>query len=180
MSKVTSISMDNLRRFCGTNTAHRLKKTFGQSISDLNIEETLSFFEVAGTNNSSSEAMLLLLGLYYSTNRTAKEYSKPVPFEKKLGSFYQNSTETTKKSIHNLLKKDFASDGIFARKFYHLCTKMSSIGYDLAGIDYPKLLNDLQHWNHPSRYVQIKWAKALFDTENEDTENNNNEESESI
>ena len=31
-------------------------------------------------------------------------------------------------------------------------------------IDWPRLLSDLRHWNHPEKYVQKRWAKDFYTT----------------
>ncbi|MBQ1736094.1 MAG: type I-E CRISPR-associated protein Cse2/CasB [Lachnospiraceae bacterium] len=87
------------------------------------------------------------------------------PFEQVLGRLIKNKTLTgsIKHRIDLLLDTEWDDDGYLEEKLARM-VKLVRQKSERATFDFSALLDDLLHWNADKQYVQRKWAKAIYGT----------------
>lgn len=84
------------------------------------------------------------------------------PFEELLRElFTAEASDSTEHRITTLLDTRWDEDGYMMNKLVRLA-KMLRQKSNNAPVDFCSLLADLIGWNHPSQYVQRKWARTIF------------------
>ena len=70
-----------------------------------------------------------------------------------------SNSESVKKRFFHLLSADGEDVGEYLRHAISLAKSKN------VGVDYHQLLYDLSFWDHPDRFVQIRWAKDYWGAE---------------
>ena len=71
----------------------------------------------------------------------------------------KESSDSTEHRLAALLDMEWDGDGFLLGKLCRIIKMAKSKGY---AVDCEKLLGDLVNWNSPKRYVQKKWARAMY------------------
>ena len=99
-----------------------------------------------------------------------EDYLKELPLEELLKKLYQsdNSSESMKTRIINMLDIPWGDDGFLIGKIYGLIRKIKTQGVAVKP-DFNKLYDDLCQWNSPDQYIQRRWIRTIcaFDKEEE-------------
>ena len=77
----------------------------------------------------------------------------------------KNDSDSIRNRLASLLDMKWDSDGFFLSKLSRMVKMTLQKGYLF---DCEALLKDLLWWEHPDRFVQKKWAKALFNVKPEE------------
>lgn len=77
----------------------------------------------------------------------------------------KNDSDSIRNRLAGLLDMKWDDDGFFISKLSRMVKMTLQKGYLF---DCEALLKDLLYWEHPDRFVQKKWAKALFNVKPEE------------
>lgn len=140
-----------------------LKRASGTSIADSRNALGVFYKYLPGSiTNAFLEEMYFIVATLYPFN----DYSSSGNFGSTMRRVKQkHSSESTDQRFINLLnsKVDRINGSIMVEELafrLRQCVKLASSRE--AGVNWIKLLHDLQWWSHEDRFIQKQWAKAYF------------------
>ena len=142
-----------------------LKRAFGNSVRNSDINTYMSFLDVSGNNfpDTQKEVYFLVATMFYNferPNQVERDNRTFVTFDRLISRIYGKS-KSTDKMIRNFIDSDFDSNGIFVNRLVRLsgrCKKELHMGEHL---DFNSLINDLVRWNYTDKSVKFKWATQI-------------------
>jgi CRISPR system Cascade subunit CasB len=121
-------------------------------------------------NNWKRKVFYLISGLWALQRREAQGYKQTLPSACKASYLKSDKSPSLEKRFITLLDSD-------EEQIAYRLRQMVSLLKDYP-IDFDNLLKDLLSWNHPDKWVQIKWAKEFYKgASEEETEIINEKES---
>ena len=142
-----------------------LKRAFGNSVSNSDINTYMSFLDVSGNNfpDTQKEVYFLAATMFYNferPNQVEKDNRTFVTFDRLISRIYGKS-KSTDKMIRNFIDSDFDSNGVFVNRLVRLSNRCKKELHNGEHLDFNSLINDLVRWNDTDKSVKFKWATQI-------------------
>ena len=160
----------NLMR--GSKCIYTLKRAFGHPFKS-DLKEYMSFLSVCekSIDPRDEKVYFLVATMFYNFERHSTEISentKYVKFEQLLSRIYRTSNSTNK-TISQMIDSDFDTDGIFINRFVRIANRCKKELRPYEHLDFIKLISDFRFWNADNKRVKFQWAKEIVNVnKNED------------
>lgn len=86
-------------------------------------------------------------------------FSDKLSLPAQLRQLASEGANTLERRMINVLDETWSDDSLLITHLNRLITMLSA---KRSAIDGAQLLYDLEHWNHPNRFVQRSWARTFF------------------
>lgn len=136
-----------------------LKRSLGISLREADARAVAAFFKVFWGGSRWEEDICFITACAVAAFHNVGGEKKS--FQLRLREMAVSS-EGVENKLLQLLDIPRKPETYFAVKIGRLLRQMLAAGLNL---DFAKLLKDLQQWDHPARFVQLKWARDFYLTD---------------
>lgn len=151
--------------YAKSSSIYCLKRSFGNSIDNVDIKTYMAFLDVSGNKfpDSYKNVCFIISTMFYNferPNQTEKDNRTFVTFDGLISRIYGKS-KSTDKMIRNFIDSDFDSNGVFVNRLVRLSNRCKKELHSGEHLDFTTLINDLARWNDANKAVKFKWATQI-------------------
>jgi CRISPR system Cascade subunit CasB len=151
-----------------------LKRCAGRLLREADARALSAFYSVLSRKESTWREELIFAALCMACLWRREDVQAPKPFISCLLNVASGEqSESLDNRLRELLDTAYHETDFLSIKLYRLVRRLRAEG---ERPDFDALTGDLLRWNHPDKYIQLKWAREYFGRGTKETTEETDEE----